>query len=160
MNMALPAPLVVPRRLANGRVVFADAEAEISDRLRNGDPTLGWEGDPALKLVRNIEAGRWEVWRTAPDRTDVLVCTRAGDRFPGRDLIAALVKADSRRHDRIAQIEAKLAAEVAEAQREDDEWSTHVADKFAFALGRDLGMPAQHGRPYALGAPHEPPAAS
>lgn len=147
-----PARLIVPAELADGRVVWGAHEADLSDRLCNGDPTLGWEGDPALKLVRNVVEERWEVWRTAPTGEDTLICTRAGARFPGNDLIVALVKADSRRHDRARQIMADQAARDERRRKDYDDASEDRADRLAFALGRDLGMPAQHGRTYKLGS--------
>jgi len=46
---------------------------EVAERyigwLRNGVPTLGWEGDPDLELVFDHGVGqRWEVWLNAPVR--------------------------------------------------------------------------------------------
>lgn len=153
----VPDRLAVPRHVGDGRVVFADHEADIADRVRNGDPTLGWEGDPDLKLVRNMVEGRWELWRTNPATGgDTLVAVRAGVRFPGNDLIVALIAADSRRHDRAAQIEAAQAAEAVRAENDWRDRNEALADKFAHALGKDLDLPAPDGRVYALGGPDEP----
>lgn len=150
-----PDRLVIPREDHAGRVVWQTHEAEISHRLRFGDPALGWEGDPELKLVRRLatddEPARWEVWRTAPDGTDTLVTTRGGDRFPGNDLIVALVRADSRRHDRLAQIMASQEAQRRRVEADRKAENLDRADKLAWALGKDLGMPAQSGRPFTLG---------
>lgn len=155
MSHATPR-LAVPVDVHEGRFVWGDHDADIADKLRNGDPALGWEGDPELRLVRNAVEGRWEVWRRTPLGHDSLVCTRGGDRLPGDDLIRALIAADSRRHDRLAQIE---AANAARQKARDDEWSDRnldTADKLAHAIGQDLGMPAQDGRVYTLGGDNEP----
>ena len=87
----------------------------------------------------------------APDGKDTLVCTREGERLPGNDLIRALIAADSRRHDRLAQL---LAADDAHRQAvnsRNDAMIEDRADKLAWALGRDLNMPAQDGRVIPLG---------
>jgi len=156
MTHVVPHRLVVPTEVHKGRFVWADHDASIADKLRNGDPALGWEGDPDLRLVRNAVEGRWEVWRRTPLGEDSLVCTRAGDRLPGDDLILALIRADSRRYDRLAQI---LAADAAAKRAKESEWSDRnadLADRLAHAVSKDLAMPAADGRVYSFGSSDEP----
>jgi len=49
--------------------IAASAVGEhLQKRLREGDPTLGWAGDPWLTLCWNKLESCWEVWDERPER--------------------------------------------------------------------------------------------
>lgn len=144
--------LILPRELPNGSVEWAAADdsQEIGRRLREGDATLGWPGDPDLTLVRNTVKGRWEVWRRHEDGSASIVMQRSGDRLPGTGLICAVRDHDTRLVDVLGDIDRHNDAldaarrERARAQTED------AADKLAWALGKDLDLPAAAGKVFPL----------
>jgi hypothetical protein len=150
--------LVYPGELPDGSVQWVE-HTNIGEKLIKGDPTLGWDGDPSLSLVLNVQhvnddgtTGRWEVWQRLADGTALLILARDGTRMPGPELIRQMVELDTRRVD-VAEVVAKHNAKVdADRQKDFEARLDDVGDKLAFALGRDLGVPAQSGRPYPVGA--------
>lgn len=142
------AHLIAPNRLPDGSVVWNDTGGDVGVVV-----TMLREYDERLHLVRNNTAGQWEVWRQCEDETPRRICSRKGVHVPdGPRLINFIAKHDTRRGwDPIAGLDAELAAEQAEKDRRFDEHAEDKADKLAFALGKDLGEPAQDGRLYTLG---------
>lgn len=63
----------------------------IVDRLRDGDPVFGWDGDNRLALYLDVPAGMWELWRY--EATGVLeVVTRfPTDRYSATAIIPAAI---------------------------------------------------------------------
>ena len=147
--------LLRPRELPDGRVSM-EGEAEIDRLLREGDPTCGWHGDATLSLWYNAINHKWEVWRRGDlDGTATFVCSATGDKLPGKSLLRALAAHDTRHHDVVAELD-KHNAMVARQQEADFHAKIDdLSDKLAWALGKDLGEPAQDGRLYSL-APGTP----
>jgi len=55
-------PIYAQARLPDGRDVRIDADVlDIGRKLREGEPTLGWGGDPAASLVFNEDRNCFEV---------------------------------------------------------------------------------------------------
>lgn len=81
----------------DGRQLWVDPEVQdIVDRLQNGDPSIGWEGDPRLALYRT-EDHRWELWRLEESGQMVMVCrSKPGLGLDAR-LILQLMRHDARR---------------------------------------------------------------
>lgn len=74
--MTLPIPresflgtsILHPETLPDGRGLWIAPEVQdIINRLRNGDPTQGWAGDPRLALYRAERGDHWELWRLEND---------------------------------------------------------------------------------------------
>lgn len=123
-----------------GRVMVEGDVHDIIHRLEHGDPVLGWDGDPSLSLVANIETGEFEVWAVDAHGQDYIAISH-----PRCDasLIRRLVAADNRREsvvDRVARQNA--AAERAQAQAAEDQLE-QMADRLQFGLMRDIGH--RHG---------------
>lgn len=139
--------LIAPRELGDGRVVWEDYY-DVSARLRDGDPTCGWEGDERLSLVLNVLADRWEVWRRHEDGTSSLVCHRAGTSKPGPELIRRLAEHDTRKVDVLARVEAENAERERDRERESHAQHEEMADRLYYGLTKDLSahMPAADGR--------------
>lgn len=147
--------LVAARALPDGSFEVTDQRDAI-DRLRNGDATLGWSGDPNLGLVLNTVEQRWEVWYHCADGVDRLAMHRPhepGQGLPIVSLIRAIVKHDTRHIDVVGEAEAANVKLAADRQARFRERTGDAGDRLAFALGRDLDMPAQDGRVYPLHGP-------
>src|SRR5437660_1245652 len=91
-----PTQITHPQHL-EGRSVWADPEVQdLMDRLHNGDPTLGWEGDGRLALYR-APGRRWELWRLENDGEYRLIMRSKPGLHLDNRLIMHLVAHDSRR---------------------------------------------------------------
>lgn len=144
--------LILPRHLPDGSISYEEARPDIGQRIRDGDATLGWLGDPLLMLVctPNFEGGgvpRWEVWRKHPEGEPSLVASKVGT-LEADQLIRILAAHDTRVHDVVAEVAARNGTRTEASKREFRAGNEERADKLAWALGRDLGIPAQDGRPY------------
>lgn len=144
--------LLLPRELPDGSIVYTDDvdSQAIGYRLRNGDATLGWPGDPALALVRNTVKDRWEVWRHHEDGSKSIVGHRAGTRLPGNELILSIRDHDTRLVDVLAGVERQNDELERRREQRFREQTGEAGDKLAWALGRDLDEPAQDGRVFPL----------
>ena len=82
--------------MVNGKMLWTSPEvSRIVDKLQNGDPTLGWEGDPRLALYFR-EDGRWEVSRYENGDYTTVCVSRPGVTLDER-LIMRLIEHDHRR---------------------------------------------------------------
>ena len=127
-------------------------EAQEIDRwLREGQPTLGWRGDPRLSLhigvqkanrfgyderarkvcrVGDVVAWCWEVWRHNEDGTDLRLLQRAGSKVV--EIIPALIKMDPRTPG--------FETVMDTVERED----AKVQKDKAYAIGQAHGEHAEH----------------
>lgn len=114
---------------------------DLADRIKNGDPTHGWEGDARLTLARYTDPEtrqeRWELWRLEAAGGYNLVAKLPGDRDPS-GIIPALVERDFRRgldlKESIDRHNAKVEA-VADAKVGDRLGA--ASEKLAWALRKD-----------------------
>ena len=119
---------------------------ELADRIKNGDPTCGWEGDPRLTLARYddpVTGPQFELWRLEHDGQYRLVAKLAGHLDPS-NICRRLVEHDIRRgfdiKDAVDRHNAKVhAARMAPVQ----DRLSGAADKLAWALRKDLGIRTQ-----------------
>lgn len=91
--------LTLPSTTPDGKhmLMLDPAVQDMVDRLHYGDPTLGWEGDPALGLYVDAD-GRWALYRLEHDNVLRLFAKAKSPDTPlDRGLILALVKHDQRR---------------------------------------------------------------
>lgn len=131
---------VVHPEVVDGRALWVDPEVQdIVDRLQNGDPTLGWEGDPRMALYRSLD-GRWELWRLEHDNEYRMVCrSRPGLALDAR-LIEHLVAHDTRRgFDAQMALEAHNGKVYADRQRVSQDRMNSAAERLRWALKKDLG---------------------
>ncbi len=66
------------------------------DRLQNGSPERGWQGDPRLALAFHKPSQRWELWRAEAGGYSLVGRSPVGAGFPA-DLIDQLVARDVQR---------------------------------------------------------------
>jgi hypothetical protein len=134
--MSLLAPEYV-----DGRKLWVDPEVqEIIDLMHNGDPTLGWEGDPRLALYRTKTG--WELDRMGEDGYLYTIARSRKDLKLDRSLIVHLVAHDTRRksalkqHDELAKLKetAEAASDAAHAEK-----VAERLEKVYWGAKRDIG---------------------
>lgn len=133
------------RRDAYGRgrsLMIDHSVQDVVDRLHNGDPTWGWEGDPALALYLEEGADGKPVWvleRLEDDGVYRVVC-RSKPGVDLRGLIPMLVKHDRNRgHNAALDV---IAANAKAAKARDDAAADAAAEKLEkvyWAAGKDVG---------------------
>lgn len=140
-----PHDLIHPQAMPNGAVTWAPGAGldDLQDRLRAGDPSKGWEGDPRLTLAhfRHPISGDtyWELWRLEHDNAHRMVCrSRANMPFP-HGLIERLVEHDRNRgfnlHETVMQHNRKVNAE----RDVPSERLQAAHERLAWAIRKDLG---------------------
>jgi hypothetical protein len=50
----------------DGLILPADAQDRIADRVKRGDPVVGWKGDPTMDVLLDESTGLVEVWAFDP----------------------------------------------------------------------------------------------
>lgn len=129
---------IVHPEVVDGRGIWLDPEVQdILDKIQQGDPALGWEGDPRLALYRS-EDGRWELWRLEHDDVMRPFCVSRPGLALDERLILRLVEHDARRGADPGQ---KVDAVNAAVQRERDGQASErvyaAAEKLHWALKKD-----------------------
>lgn len=123
------AAIIVDERMMNGLI----------DRLHNGDPTLGWEGDPRLALVWWPAPQKWILARREGDPNEfrhtalppgysVVAISPPNLPFPG-DIIQRLVEHDSRRNNVVDFVEAHNEKLRVENEKLTDEFIHDAVEK-------------------------------
>lgn len=82
----------------DGRKLWMDGSVrDLIERIRFGDPILGWEGDDRIELYYDGPEERFELWRLEDDGEYRRVCrSQPGMSFDER-IIHALIQWDGRR---------------------------------------------------------------
>jgi|TARA_Y100000296_G_C5164820_1_gene253958 hypothetical protein len=140
---AAEADLKIPARFGS-KVVWNSPPGAVEDvvqKMRFGDPTIGWEGDPLLQLYLN-EENEWEVRRAEGKRGSTLVAkSKPGVPFDERFILYLMEHDQKRRtheeivtaldahNDKIEKDEADAAAEKL----------TEAKDRVMHAAIKDIG---------------------
>lgn len=126
--------------LPDGGQVLVEGEAQdVVRRIKEGDPTKGWEGDPTMHVVvqpyEGVRYGKikymFEVIGYDAENKPYIAVTSD---TCGPELIDLLIRADTRRRDVIAEL--MKAQEQAEAAKRAARSELHedMADRLGFAL--------------------------
>lgn len=135
-----------------GHVVVEGECQDIVRRIRDGDPTKGWEGDPSMRVFvspyESLTDGHveyhFEVWGIDRHGEPYLAVSHPTG---GPELIDKLIRSDTRRRDVIADAMKAQEALDAEKRRKMGEVHEEMADKLAFALqGENAGHFGGKGR--------------
>lgn len=137
--------LIHPQTI-NGKRLMIDPEVQdLVDRLHNGDPTLGWEGDPRLALTGGRDpltgVNYWELVRFENGQYNVVARSRPGLKLD-RSLIMHLVAHDLRRRtmDEVnAEIDRHNEALTKAAETAAQEKAADRLAKVYWAAGLDIG---------------------
>lgn len=126
-----------PQILPDGSSVWI--EAGIREKLQNGCPELGWEGDPRLEVYLGRDQ-RLHVWRLEHDGEYRLVTrSKPGLGLDDR-LIRHLVSHDTRRgYDAMNDAEAHNAKVRAAQDAKDADRSMEASEHVAHAIRKDIG---------------------
>lgn len=126
-----------PHALPDGSVVWVDAS--IRDRLQNGCPITGWEGDPRLEVYLGPE-NRLHLWRLEADGEYRLLARSAPNAPLDERIIHLLVAHDTRRGYKPKESVDAHNAQVRRARDEkDDEKMSEAADRLAHGVRKDIG---------------------
>ena len=126
--------------LPDGSKVVATGEAQdIVRRVRDGDPTKGWEGDPSMRVFVQPYEGQisgevryfFEVWGIDAHGEPYLACT---SETCGPELIEKLVAGDTRKRDPFAAIRERMEKAEKDRKQALSEHHEEMADRLAFAL--------------------------
>lgn len=114
---------------------------DLDRRLRDGDPTMGWRGDPSMRLCFNEQTRRFEVWARDGHGRDYVAITSDGvspriladlaasDWQRGKGVLREVLEREEARHrDREAYM-----AELRGAASEKFAW--HAAEAFRQSTG-------------------------
>jgi len=126
--------------LPDGGKVLVEGEAQdVVRRVREGDPTKGWEGDPTMRVVlqpyEGLRSGEvvylFEVWGVDAHGEPYLAMQSP---TCGPELIERLVAGDTTRRDVIGEAIERQRKREAEKKRTLMERMDECADKLGFAL--------------------------
>lgn len=129
--------------LPDGTQVIAEGEAQdIVRRVRDGDPTKGWEGDPTMRVFAQPYQGSisgevryfFEVWGLDAHNEPYLACV---SETCGPELVEKLVAGDTRKRDVFGDIMARQAKYEADKAAERSEFHGEMAERLGFALLSD-----------------------
>lgn len=131
---------------SNGRYVelFLDpAVQDVVDRLHNGDPSIGWEGDERLALYMEFLPGHeqpsWVLERLEDDGVYRIVC-RSKPGVDLRDLPRRLVEHDTRRGTNAILDALAHNAKLAKAQEDAAVDATaEKLEKVVWGIHKDVG---------------------
>lgn len=109
------------------------------DVLANGEPTLGWEGDPRLVVYLHGASDTFVLWRLEADGEYRAVAQLHGLITPEsiNRLCARLVEIDQRRgFDPFEDVMKAQDAHDLEAAKSREAWVSDFSDKLLFGLAR------------------------
>jgi hypothetical protein len=111
---------------------------DLLDRIQNGDPRIGWEGDPRFVLAFNRQTDRWELWRREVDEEyRMFARSKPGLGFPA-GIVEEIVKHDVRRgYDPKADVDAHNARLDAEKRYQASQRRGPGLEKLRWALRKD-----------------------
>jgi hypothetical protein len=107
------------------------AVCDLIDRIRYGDPLLGWEGDDRIELYFDGPEERFELWRRKG--------SQPGMQFDDR-IIHALIQWDGRRRTKalVDEVNEHNANRQAQVEAERDEWiAEDMAPRLRHAIRKD-----------------------
>lgn len=144
----------LPQFLPDGSVLVMDHD--FVDRLKNGDPTIGWLGDERLGVYQ--EGDCLAIKRLCEDGVLRTICrSKPGVRYLNTETLRYLARHDSRGegHDVIDRIIAQNDGVRAQQRAALKDMCDDFADRMEFALMKDVGTTEGSGlrhRLYTVGS--------
>ena len=132
----------------DGRSLWIEPDvARVLDRIQNGDPVKGWEGDPRLAVYYEPQEKRWELWRLENDGQYRLFCrSKPGAQFD-ESIIDALIAHATRRgfNPRQHVLTVNEGISWKRSQEMSDYIEEHIAPALQYGLRRQFdGMRKQY----------------
>lgn len=130
--------LLVPEYL-NGVPTFVPYAHDIQRKLKEGDPSIGWEGDERLYIAPRDGAEGYVVGRLCEDGVKRLICYSKPPHRLDQELLVMLRDNDTRRTD----VRKRIDLHNARIQKEHDERATEriaeAMDRVVHGLRKDQG---------------------
>lgn len=138
------AELLIPEYL-DGKPTFVPYAGDIQRLLKEGDPTIGWEGDPRL-YITPMDRGGWAVGRLCEDGVKRMICHSTpdsnGQHKLDKSLLIQMRNNDTRKSDVLKRIETSN-------QRFEKDRTDAAVEKMSEALERVIhGIRADVGHHY------------
>lgn len=135
----MSAGLVLPAYINGQQTWMAEADPEIVKLLQEGDPTIGWEGDPRLYIRRNNYTGGWTVWRLCEDGQERAICSSKASHNLDKSLLIRLRDHDSRKVDVFQKVDKQNTAAKKAQDTAQEEFVHEMLEKVYWAAAKDLG---------------------
>lgn len=121
------------------RRIAANLPFEIQRKIQDGDPTIGWSGDPTLYLQLGDD-NSWEVWQIRPDAPPRLAMRHTHNL--DNSILVHLREIDPRQNtvDKLVQkAYAKLEADKQAKNQKDAEKLAEGQDRVRYVIKKELG---------------------
>lgn len=130
--------LVIPS-VIDGKPTWVPYSEGIQERMRKGDPGIGWEGDERLYVTPRNGAEGYAVGRLNEDGTKTLICTSEPPHVLDEDLLVWLRDHDTRRVNVLEKVEKHNARVRKEADEHMKERVKEAYERVVFGLKKDVG---------------------
>jgi hypothetical protein len=123
----------------NGAPTFVPYAHDIQRLLKEGDPSIGWEGDDRLYIAPRDGAEGYVVGRLCEDGVKRLICFSKAPHRLDKELLIQMRDNDTRRNDvlkRVNEHNARLQKDI------DDKAADHIGeamDRVVHGLNKDFG---------------------
>lgn len=107
----------------------------LDDRIKNGDATMGWRGDPSMGIFVDKKSGRFEVWGIDRGGNGYLA---ASHHVLDQTLLRKLADGDPRHHDVVQGVLDHNARLEAAREARNADLKAELADKVQWAIRRDV----------------------
>lgn len=131
--------LIIPDSVNGVPTWFSEAPVDYVRQLQEGDPSVGWEGDPRLYLRPNKATGGWSVWRMGDDNKHYCICHSKAPHKLDKGLFIKLRDNDTRRQDVFARITKQNEAAQKAQDRAEFEKHYESLDRVYHGLKKDVG---------------------
>ena len=127
--------------VVDGRRLWMDGSMrDLIQRVRFGDPLLGWEGDERIELYYDGPEERFELWRLEDDHEYRRVCRSAPGMAFDERIIHALIQWDGRRRSTalVDEVNGHNERRQSEVEAERAEWvAEEMAPRLRHAIRED-----------------------
>ena len=131
---------VIPE-MVDGKPTWVPFAGDIQERMRKGDPTVGWEGDERLYIAPRDErdGGGYVVGRLNEDGSKSLVCWSEPPHALDTSLLVFLAEHDTRHVDVYGRVEKKNAALRKEQDTQTKERIAEAYERAVHGIVKDVG---------------------
>ena len=125
----------------HGLILPADSHGHIAQRVKYGDPTVGWRGDPTMDVILDEATGDVEVHAFDSHGERYVACTVNANLDPGwrYTILKRLTEWDPRRVNVIDKFSREQEAREAAKDRANRHQLEERVDRLAWGLRRTVG---------------------
>lgn len=124
-----------------GLILPADSHAGIAQRVKYGDPTVGWRGDRTMDVILDERTGDVEVHAFDSHGERYVACTVNANSDPGwrYTILKKLTEWDPRRVNVIEKFSREQEAREKQREHRNHHQLEERVDRFAWGLRREIG---------------------